>query len=271
MNVNAVYFSGTGTTKKVVEAIADRLAQDLNNGGGYSTYDFTPKAAREEEISFGENDLVVIGTPVYAGRVPNVLLKYMDTIKGNGATAVCIVLYGNRNFDDGLIELRNIMADNGFKVIAAGGFIGEHSFSTVLAAGRPDAADMEIAIGFADQIAEKVKSGREYEGKIKVRGEEPYRKYYMPKDKEGNPVDFRKIKPKTNSDCMDCKHCADICPMQSIDYDDTSLITGICIKCGACVKQCPVSAKYYDDEGYLRHKLELEEEFTMRKEPELFI
>ncbi len=87
---------------------------------------------------------MVFGTPTYAGRVPNVLLKYLATVKGNGAAAMPVVTFGNRAFDDSLIELRDILRDNGFRPFAAAAFVGEHSFSTTLAAGRPDADDLRL-------------------------------------------------------------------------------------------------------------------------------
>lgn len=89
-------------------------------------------------MEFRQAILSVFGTPVIAGRVPNVLLKYLADIRGNGALGVPVVLYGNRNYDDALIELRDIMEAGGIRTIAAGAFIGEHSFSKVLGAGRPD-------------------------------------------------------------------------------------------------------------------------------------
>ena len=101
----AVYFSGTGTTEKVATTLAKDLAERL--GAGYDTYCFNLPQAREKDLSFGPEDLVVLGTPVYAGRVPNLLMPYVrDHIKGNGTLGVPVVLYGNRNYDDGLIELR---------------------------------------------------------------------------------------------------------------------------------------------------------------------
>ena len=119
----AVYFSGTGTTEKVATTLAKDLAERL--GAGYDTYCFNLPQAREKDLSFGPEDLVVLGTPVYAGRVPNLLMPYVrDHIKGNGTLGVPVVLYGNRNYDDGLIELRNLMRDNGFMPVAAGAFVG---------------------------------------------------------------------------------------------------------------------------------------------------
>ena len=104
----AVYFSGTGTTEKVVTRMAKIAAEDL--GAEYKTFCFNLPKDREGELSFGPGDLVIFGTPVYAGRVPNLLLPYIrDKVKGNGALAVPVSLFGNRNFDDGLIELRNVL------------------------------------------------------------------------------------------------------------------------------------------------------------------
>ena len=71
----AVYFTGTGNTKKMVTAVAKAACDKL--GCAYAEYDFSLPAARAEELSFADTDLVVIGTPVYAGRVPNVLLPYL--------------------------------------------------------------------------------------------------------------------------------------------------------------------------------------------------
>ena len=265
----AAYFSATGTTEKVVQAVAEELAARL--GGDINIFDFTLPAARREAKSFEAGDLVVFGTPVVAGRVPNVLLKYLDTILGNGALAVPVVLYGNRNYDDALIELRNILEKGGFHTIAAGAFIGEHSFSDVLAKGRPDQDDLRVARQFAGDIAQKLTEGGVLQTPVAVNGQEPLRPYYQPRDRAGNPVNILKVKPKTSEDCTGCGTCAAVCPMGSIDSENPGQLNGICIKCGACIKKCPVHAKYYDDAGYLYHKTELELGFERRAEPELFL
>ena len=169
----AVYFSGTGTTRRTVERIAGGIASRLNLPA--ESVDFSRPAVRQETLRFGEKDLVVFGTPVYAGRVPNVLLPFLqERIVGGGALAVPVVLFGNRNYDDALIELRNILAADGMYPIAAGAFVGEHSFSRVLGANRPNAEDEALMDEFAARVAElaagldaaPVKS-------VAVRGKEP--------------------------------------------------------------------------------------------------
>ncbi len=151
----AVYFSGTGTTEKTVRRIASSLAAAFS--APLEAVDFTAPAVRKEALTFGPDDLVVLGTPTYAGRVPNVLLPYLtEQIRGAATPAVPVVLFGNRDFDDSLMELRNIMTANGFVPVAAAAFVGEHSFSRTLGAGRPNAADLAEMDNFARAAAQKV-------------------------------------------------------------------------------------------------------------------
>lgn len=263
----AVYFSATGTTEKVVTSMAKRVADSLD--AEYRVFNFNLPQAREDELAFGPDDLVVLGVPVYAGRVPNLLLPYIqDKIRGNGALAVPVVLYGNRNFDDGLLELRNVMQNNGFHPVAAGAFVGEHSFSTILGAGRPDKDDMTLAQKLAANTIDKVNSlDNAPVETVEVEGCDPIRPYYTPRDRHGNPiVDFLKAKPKTDPDkCNKCGLCVHLCSMGSIDANDVFNVAGKCIKCCACVKNCPSGAKYFDHEGYLYHQHELEDQFTGRR------
>lgn len=268
--INTMYFSATGTTKKIVSEIAKKIIENIDGELTINNIDFTLPKVRKEPVSLAKEDIVILGVPVYAGRVPNVLLKYLNSIKGNEALVVAVVVYGNRNYDDALIELKDILESDNLKVIAAGAFVGEHSFSKILAKNRPDKKDMVIVNHFANQIYTKITTQDKTQNVV-VKGMKPYRKYYMPKDEEGNSVDIRKVTPKINGNCINCKLCVNVCPMGSIDFEDVSKLNGICIKCGACIKKCPTNAKYYEDEYYLRHKHELEIGFTDRREPEIFI
>lgn len=266
----AVYFSATGTTEKIATKIAARIADKMNIE--FKFFDFTLPNMRNDIPVFEKSDCIIFGMPVYAGRIPNLLLKYLTSVKGNDALAVPIVLFGNRNYDDALIELRDILEKNNFHTIGAGAFIGEHSFSSILAKNRPDDKDILIAESFGEKISEKLLnliSPPEFP--IKVTGNPyPYKGYYQPHNKDNNLIDMKKVKPLTAANCTDCKICVTVCPMGSIEYEDVSIVSGICIKCGACIKKCPVHAKYYTDENYLFHKKDLEEKFKRRAEPDLF-
>lgn len=134
----AAYFSATNTTKKVVTQIARRLSQQT--ACPMEIYDFTHPQARKTPKAFAPGDLVVFGTPVYAGRVPNLLIRFVAAVQGNGALGVPVVCYGNRNYDDALMELRNTLEAGGFHTVAGGAFSCQHAFSLTQAAGRPDRA-----------------------------------------------------------------------------------------------------------------------------------
>ena len=270
-SINTFYFSATETTKKIVTGIAGKLAES-SGGKAAENVDFTLPDARRSPASFTPQDLVVAGLPVYAGRVPNVLLNYLNETQGNGALTVAVVVYGNRHYDDALVEWRDILESRGFKVIAAGAFIGEHSFSRILGQNRPDQQDLSRVAEFAGLIYQKLTAFQNAPKTVSVPGNKPYQPYYRPKDKDGNPVSILKVVPKTSDDCIHCGLCVSLCPVGSIDTNDESRITGICIKCCACIKNCPMEAKYFDDENYLWHKQELENAFSSpRREPEFFL
>ena len=253
-----IYFSPTGTTQKVVSRVADCLADNLSLDT--FTFDFTLPAARKDFVKLDEEDLIIFGCPTYAGRLPNLLLPYLETISGNGALAIPIVTFGNRAFDNSLAELQCLLDNHGFRTIAAAAFSCEHSFSHTLGAGRPDDADLMEADTFALSVFGlliRAISLQETLPPLTVDGD-PQAPYYKPQDRNGRFIDIRKVKPLTSSSCTNCGICAAACPMGAISTEDFRQVSGICIKCGACIKKCPHHAKYYDDAGYLYHKAELE-------------
>ena len=271
-NIWALYFSATGTTEKTVRTIAAAASRVLD--APWQSVSFTLPAEREEKLQFCTGDLVFVAAPVYAGRVPNVLLPFLtEKVIGNGALAVPVVLYGNRNYDDALMELRNILTANHFACVAGAAFVGEHSFSRVLAAGRPDAEDCALMEGFGEAVGRKVRRlDHTPETAVAVGGCDPIRPYYKPRDREGNFINILKVKPVTDmAKCGGCGLCAAKCPMGSIKADNVAEVAGICIKCCACVKGCPSGAKYFTDEGYLYHQHELEEMYARRGEVEMFL
>lgn len=271
MKVHALYFSATLTTRRVVEAIASATASALSLPS-FETHDVTTPSAREKRLDFSSDDIVIFGTPVYIGRVPNLIKPYLETICGGGAAGIPVVVYGNRDFDDALVELYDLMTTGGFRCVAAAAFIGEHSFSRTLGEGRPDEEDLKAASGFGKKIAQIVENHETLSPeKVNIPGNRPYR-FFKAVDDEDKPFDIRKVKPVTDSGrCTHCGACAGMCPMGAIDPQDPALTPGICIKCGACVKRCPNGAKSFTDPEYLRHLSILERDNIARKEPELFI
>lgn len=127
---------------------------------------------------------MIFGTPVYAGRVPNKVLPMIQGLfQGNDAFAVPVVTFGNRNYDNALIELRNGLENNHFHTIAAGAFVAQHAFTDQLAMMRPGKSDQEEIRGFAKRIVtiiEMIQTLGEIPKPVHVKGIEPIPPYLYP-------------------------------------------------------------------------------------------
>lgn len=255
--VTALYFSPTHGSRTIARTITDELAPRLDKQT--RDVDVTLPRARNMPYSFQADDVLVLGFPVYGGRVPEPLENTLDMIRGNGATAVIAAVYGNRDYDDALLEAKDILTRNGFAVAAAGAFVGEHSFSRLVGANRPDAEDKAVAVDFARQSADKIIAGDATPPSVK--GKTPY--------KECGPS--APAAPATSDACTDCKACARGCPMGVISLDNPGEVSDGCIKCCACVKVCPVGAKAFHDERMAAVTAMLESKCVARREPELFL
>lgn len=252
--IYAVYFSPTHGTKAYVEGIAARLAET------YETIDLTRPELRSREYFFGPDDLVILGAPVYAGRLPALEGGIFERLHGDRTPAVFNVTYGNREYDDALLEEKNLCEKNGFAGIAAA-WIAPHSFSSAIAAGRPDAQDEKHLDTFAEQVKAILSSGRQGRS-LSVKGNEPY--------KDGMAMSFH---PAGNDRCTDCCTCVSACPTGAIvPANPRETDTEKCIDCLACVRVCPSHARGIFHPMFQRMVGKLESNLIpIRKEPEFFL
>jgi ferredoxin len=252
-----VYFSPTGTTKKICASIARGLgAKDITH------YDMTlPDAGFKTVLTDG---VAIIGLPVYAGRVPELCLRRLQSITSKGVPAVLVALYGNREFEDALVELRDMSVVQGFNVIAAGAFIGEHSYSTPacpIAAGRPNTEDLNLAVQFGKQIAAKI--DRNAFDSPEIDGNVPYKER----------VQIGGVAPETDSKkCTLCGECATVCPAGIINVSDSvTTHADNCIMCCACVKTCEVEARSFNHPRIEERRAMLRKNCSTPKMPEVFL
>ena len=161
--------------------------------------------------------------------MPQISLERLAELKGSGQKAVAVVVYGNREFDDALLETKNALEANGFRVIAAAAFIAEHSIVRTIAARRPDAQDEALCRQFAKDVTAKL----EKPTSVSVPGNDPY--------VELKPSPFH---PTADENCVRCGICAQQCPVCAIPLDDPSRTNNdVCINCMRCVQVCPVSSR----------------------------
>ena len=262
-----LYFSPTGGTEKIARLAAGELAAKL--GLPQEFISFTPPEGRQREYRFGPEDLLVMASPVYAGRLPNKLMpEYKAKIFGEETPALPICVFGNRSPDEALRELVLLLEGNGFRMAGAAAFAGRHAFSDRVGTGRPNGADQEQIRDFAARAAEKL-AGEALPPLELDRGE--IGPYYTPLREDGTPAKFLKAKPLTDGDrCVRCGLCAQACPLGSIDRETMEAV-GLCIKCQACVRRCPTGAKHFEDPDFLSHVAMLEQNYARRAENQIFL
>ena len=226
MRVYNVIFSPTGGTKKVAEIFANAFADEYRN------IDLTD--VNFEGCSLEENDVCIVSVPSFGGRVPVEAAKRMAKLTGNGAKAILITAYGNREFEDTLVEMQDILQNAGFVPVAAVAALAEHSIIRTFAAGRPDANDEKVLADFALKIKKKLELGADLNSKLVLPGNRPYKQL---------PPMFPS-KPQLTESCVKCGLCVKMCPVQAIPEDlSVSMDAEKCISCMRCEAICPVKGR----------------------------
>lgn len=256
-----ICFSPTRTTRRILDAIAEGIEADSVEIMDVTRSDKVPGC-----YGCSDDDLVIIGAPVYSGRIPVAAVERFSALKAAGTAVVPVVVYGNRAYEDALLELADLTDAAGFKAIAAAAFIGEHSFSnekTPIAVSRPDAVDLQKAREFGRRLSEIYTSGDFNKSQsIEIPGNNPY-KARSPK---------ASASPISDDNCELCGSCERVCPTDAITVG--SLVETDpekCIFCCACVKVCAFDARQMTIPKILEVSKWLADNFSERREPEIFV
>lgn len=259
--LHLIYFSPTYTSAQIAFAITEEMEKGMEIRL-MSEWDITCEVP-DVEVHLG-NELTIVAAPVYGGRLPQIVVERLRMFKANQAPVVPVVVYGNRDYEDALLELCDLLLEQGFLPVAGGAFIGEHSYSRSdmpVAAGRPDEKDLQAAHDFGKEILRKLEGCRlEKLPELKVKGNYPY--------KENRPSTPQT--PVTDASlCTECEYCVGICPTEAITLSGDGAVSDValCIKCCACVKDCPEGARTFNTP----YTEMLFRNFSQRREPEVFL
>lgn len=250
----SLFFSPTGGTRKIAKSVARGLALRPRD------FDLTLPSGRERGVALDRDELLLLAFPVHGGRLPKLVRDYFVKLPSGKRPVACVVVYGNRAYEDALLELFDLCHSKGYEVVGAAAFIGEHSYSKVMGKGRPDPADEEKARRFGLSVRQTLLG----DGKLTEKqllgkcGRRPYRSY----------LEKLSFAPVTSRRCAKCLICVRSCPVGAFTNGDPRTIDlEKCILCAACIKMCPESAKTFADDEFTDDMAALAAANLERKEP----
>lgn len=248
MNIVEIVFSPTGGTQNVADIIARAW------GGNAAKIDLSDSKTDFTKCEIKKDDMVLIAMPSFGGRAPAIAIERLKKISGNGAKCTIVCVYGNRAYEDTLVEMEDAAKESGFRVAAAVAAVAEHSIMPQYAAGRPDASDEAQLSDFAVRILHK-------DGDVaSIPGNRPYKK--------GGGAG---LVPKVTKDCAKCGVCAKSCPVDAINPDSLVADSKKCISCMRCVKLCSHDARKVNSAMVSVAALAIKKACSVRKENELFL
>ena len=252
--VKQITFSPTGGTKKVADAISTGIGENID------AFELCNPESKLADITLGEDDLAIIAAPVYGGRIPALAIERLKTsVNANGAKCAVVAVYGNRAYDDALLELFSTCTEMGLRVVAAVGAVAEHSIVRKYGAGRPDADDLSELRAHGATVKKALAAGTTL-AKEKLPGNFPYKK------------PMAGPKPSADSSCLKCGVCADNCPVGAISMANLRKVDkNMCVSCMRCVSVCPNGSRSI---GKIMHgmiAIAIKKGCAERKKNELFI
>lgn len=253
MKVFEIYFSPTGTSRRVAHAVAAALAGP--DQAPVDTIDATRVPVAGAKLP--PDGVAIVAVPVYGGRVAPLALQRLEGLSGSLTPVVAVVVYGNRDFGGAAVELAAFLSARKCRIAAVAAFVGEHSYSTEatpIATGRPDEADLAAAaelgravrLKLADSAWTEADATRLKHPRSGLLSTLRFARFVLRYRR--HPERFAASRaPRTDAArCEHCGRCVRLCPNAAIAKgDETHTDAQRCIRCCACVKGCPAQARTF--------------------------
>lgn len=250
MKITMIHFSGTGNSKYIADYIGHKLIENNHNVDIYSI--------EQNPIISKDTDLLIIGGPIYAGNVPEKLIRW---VLGNvpESNANCIVYStsaGSLNAN-GVDSLAKKLSKKGYNVLAKETYVMPRNF--YLGKYQKNTKDEvnEILTKVNEELDELVDKIclEVFEYKIFEN------KGVLVKDLLAETFSvmsrFMGKNFSVDDNCIKCGLCVKSCPQNNISFDQDKNIRFLnkCMLCARCIHKCPKNAINYKGKKYEQYSL----------------
>ncbi|MDI6898033.1 EFR1 family ferrodoxin [Methanocella conradii] len=247
-----VYFSQTGNTEKVAYTIAGRL-----QGEGFEHVTLQLEDAHDFPEAYVDADILGVGFPTFFGYPPPHVMKFIESLEGNGKHAFVFTTYGGCTAGDSLYDAARALHERGFAIL--GGLKVEgfdnypQSIWLKINEGRPNELDLARSEEFAALAIKAYREGRSLSPEALATSNLFFVKKRDKPRKETMAAMRKKIEGKVvfNKEmCLFCETCKKSCPTKSITTGEAfpefswKCIDGV--RCFQCVRVCPGKALLYE-------------------------
>ena len=232
-SLKIVYFSPTDTTKNIVNKVASEMALPIIKEFNLTNYEYN-----NFKYTFNENDVILLGSPVYGARIPKTAKNRFNGLTGSNSKIVLVLTYGNVHYDYSPIEFYEMIKNKGFTIIGIGVFSVRHNVFKNIGLNRPNEQDYKEIKQFSQNLVEKINRNTNKNIEIKWEGSFGENPKYP-------------VRPKGNKNCQKCGLCIKLCPENAIEpTDPRKTIKDKCAFCTRCIKYCPNRARNFPKTSY---------------------
>ena len=157
--VTGLYYSPVGgtaiMTERLTKRIGELLGADSPEDISVGCYDLLGEQA--SGMTIDDETIVVIGMPVYVGKLPLPAAEAMEKVRGNGAMAIAAVSYGSRSYGNALYELKTLVEGLGFRLVGAGAFLISYMALRGSSRSMAPSLDLDSIKDFSDAVSGKIK------------------------------------------------------------------------------------------------------------------
>lgn len=250
MNIVMIYFSGTGNSKYIVDYLGNKLKENNHNVKIYNI--------EQNPIIPIDTDLLVIGGPIYAGNVPEKLIRWvLRNVPESSANSIVYSTSAGLINANGVDSLAKKLSKKGYNVLAKETYLMPRNFYFgKYPKNTKDEVDemLKDVNKQLDELADKIcldtLNYKEFENKG-VLGKDLLAETFSVMSR------FMGKSFSVDDSCIKCGICVKNCPENNISFDKDKNIkfSNKCMLCCRCIHNCPKNAINYKGKKYEQYSL----------------